>query len=166
MYEKIEQTENYLNEKYGAPIEYREGNMTIKHINLYLNSFKNMIKAFTQALDYVEYEDVELQIELLCEYAKNAEYIDLDNIAKRLNYLIKMWKNDREKNAKNYFINLLDDLAKNYDKINSNCDLIINYFAYHIKCNQRKTNIKADKHNYTLSDNYFNRNPYFEDNNL
>lgn len=143
MYETIiENTKQYLIQKYGEPTVKKEGNYTVRTINTYLDSFINLSETLIKILDYLKMEDVDTQVALICEYAKTAEYINMDNITKTLKSMLRNWKSGKDTRRKVEFYNLFKDLEELSKSKNPNPGCVMNYITARLRCDRYTTNLK------------------------
>ncbi len=149
-----------LMHKYGIPGETKMGKYTHKVINLHLDAFKEMYDVVEQACDFLEINGRQA-LNAICEYAKNGNYIDMNNITKKLSNLLKLWQNGSNENQAN-FINVIKDIDTESRDPKFNHYDIVNIFHARLAVNKYSVRYKNNKGSYTLSDN---SNPMLEDNN-
>ena len=142
----IEETKNYLIERYGCPSERKIGTLTYKTINQYLNVFIKLSDALVECCELLHLEDNEKAIKIICEYCKNADPINMDVIANRLVVLAKYFSNNRNY-SKKHFIEMIQELNEVADKKDFNAHCVINYFVAHLKIKAVSYNIKNNNRN-------------------
>lgn len=158
-YEKIDEIRQYLIEKYGEPIEQKIGNYTYKKINGDLNTFNRFISAILNCCDLVGLDNVEKQINAICEYAKIENPNNLETIAERLEVFAKEFSK-KVNFSRNRFKNMMLDLGVDLEKADFNPKCIINYFVQYLRIRSIDYNIKADRnYQFTKKENL----PYSRD---
>lgn len=162
MYTAIEETKKYLIEKHGEPIVKQENGCTIRTINTYLDSFTRFIDSLEKLIDTLEITNIDSQMRLICEYAKDAEYLDLDYINTKLKAMQRNLDKGKKSNALNQ---LFEDLHEISNNPKTDPRTVMKYFRHYLGNSMYKLNIDAGTYNYTRRDEY-DLNLALQDNNL
>jgi len=143
-YKKINEVKQYFIDKYGAPSVQKIGQYTYKTINAELSAFDKFIKSIIKCSEVVGLINIEKQINIFCEYAKQENAANLEILAKRIETLIKQFSN-RVNFDRNNFKIMMIDIGKIVENKNFDPRTISNYFSKYLKIRSLTYNIRAEK---------------------
>ena len=152
-YEKIEEVRKYFIEKYGEPSEKKVNGYTYKTINQDLDCFNRFISAFTSCAEALKIDNIEKQINAICEFAKNSNPINLEIFAKKLERIEKEFHKGVGYSRKP-FRTMIDEIGKMCQSKDFDPNCLTNLFSQYLKVKSVSYNIKAQKNFfYLISEN-------------
>ncbi len=146
----------------GTPGERIENGQKIKYINVFLDAFKQMYPAVENAVKFLNIE-ANATLDALCIYARQANYIDMNNITKITNDLLESWRAGSTAHRDD-FISLMQKIEKESMHENFNYNDVFIYFHRYIKVPSCSTKYYGHRYNYTHSADR-TENLFLQDNN-
>ena len=133
MDERIENTRQYLIEKYGEPVEKVVDGKIYKYINSCLESFDKLIKALKDATRILKVDLKEEHINAFCDFTLVEVEPNVANVAKKLEKYVKSWES-KGSLSKKPVVNLLYEIEEFYNSEKYKPRYLMSMFVENIKC--------------------------------
>lgn len=143
MQNTIEETRQYLKEKFGEPYDKVVNGYRMRFENIQLNNFNRLLKELKRAIQKFEIQTYEEAIIVVCDYVKTDDGQNLDKIATRLKNLLDRRGNGNVKCDRETFVKFFTEIVEYSKSPDYNPSVIVNFFDYSFKINKYSLNNKC-----------------------